>query len=346
MNNKKETSITTFFSAKKIILPIFFAIIMTFFVSKNYKSLNTKVFSFEDLNFKYLFISIFFIFLRDFFFALRLNKLTENKITIKKSLMLIGIWDFSSALTPSVAGGGIVIIFLLTKEGLKFSKSLTTIILAALLDNLVFFFFSILGFFSIQRISETELLLNLSSKKGIFTIFIIGMLILILYTFFIIFSLWVNPRLMKWYVIKITKIKFLRRFKNFAISQGDNLLIASNEIKSKNKNFWIKVFGYTFLAIFSKYAILNSILYSKLNINLIENITSFGNQAILWIIMLLSPTPGSSGSSEFFFNVLYNDLLGSDTTKVQIIWRIFTYYIHILIGIIILFFYMKKNKKK
>ena len=61
--------------------------------------------------------------------------------------------------------------------------------------------------------------------------------------------------------------------------------------------------------------------------------------------MVLSPTPGGSGLTEIAFREYYNDLMpGSGTVLLIIfIWRIITYYMYLLAGIIIIPKWIEKS---
>lgn len=347
---KEEKSLLSLIPIRGLIFPIIFGLGITYYIAKRHSGLKGQnIFSLESINLGYLLGAFLLVFLRDLFYALRLRELTDKKCSLVKYIMIIMLWDFASALTPSVAGGGVVVIFLLTREGIKFGVSLASIMLATIVDNLVFFSLSPLGFLSIQNLKNNDLdeFINISSRFGISTVFIFGLLILIAYTLFIFFSLLINPDFAKNLLVKITSnIKFLKKWKEAAGHHGDNLVLASKAIKDKKKKFWIKIVLYTVIALSLRYSILNSTMASVMNLNIKEILTSIGNQVILWVVMLISPTPGSAGSAEFFFDSLFFDLLGENSLRVQVFWRFFTYYINIIMGSLVLVWYIKKYKIK
>ena len=62
----------------------------------------------------------------------------------------------------------------------------------------------------------------------------------------------------------------------------------------------------------------------------------------MWIIMLVSPTPGGSGFSEFAFTRYMGEFipvdaatLGSVAIAMALIWRMISYYPYLLIGAIV-----------
>ena len=63
-----------------------------------------------------------------------------------------------------------------------------------------------------------------------------------------------------------------------------------------------------------------------------------GRQAIVWLLLTVSPTPGGSGISEWLFTTYYGDLVGdrSMTLVVAVMWRILTYYIYLAAGAVVI----------
>jgi len=57
----------------------------------------------------------------------------------------------------------------------------------------------------------------------------------------------------------------------------------------------------------------------------------------MWIILLISPTPGSSGVAEFAFPIFLGEFLPIGTsTTLSVLWRTYTYYPYIVLGLIVL----------
>ena len=95
---------------------------------------------------------------------------------------------------------------------------------------------------------------------------------------------------------------------------------------------------------------LNALMGAFVPLDLFDNIIVFARQVIMWIVMMISPTPGSSGTAEFFFGVFFNQFLEKYTFVTSIIWRLLSYYPYLILGAIFLprwirqvFFNKKKN---
>jgi uncharacterized protein (TIRG00374 family) len=84
--------------------------------------------------------------------------------------------------------------------------------------------------------------------------------------------------------------------------------------------------------------VINCILNAFFNLNLLDNLQILGKQFILWLLMMVSPTPGGSGVAEYAFG----ELMSSFSTSViliaglAILWRLISYFPYLFIGAIIL----------
>lgn len=68
-----------------------------------------------------------------------------------------------------------------------------------------------------------------------------------------------------------------------------------------------------------------------------EYLVAFARQLILWIFMLVTPTPGGSGVAEYMFNVYYADFFPvvGMSLVVAFVWRAITYYIYLVFGVLL-----------
>ena len=69
----------------------------------------------------------------------------------------------------------------------------------------------------------------------------------------------------------------------------------------------------------------------------------------MWIVMMISPTPGSSGTAEFFYGQFFEQFLGKYTFVTSIVWRLLSYYPYLILGAFFLPRWVRQvffNKKK
>lgn len=66
-------------------------------------------------------------------------------------------------------------------------------------------------------------------------------------------------------------------------------------------SFWLKTFGATFFSWTARYWVVNAILVAFWfgRYDWAQHFLIFARQLVMWIMMLVSPTPGGSGFAEF-----------------------------------------------
>jgi uncharacterized protein (TIRG00374 family) len=275
--------------------------------------------------------------LRFLSYMYRIRIITGNELSWRSSLYVIVLWEFASAVTPSVVGGTAVAVFILWKEGLKMGKSLGYVMLTAVFDNLFFIVAAPLTFtLGINTILPAIPAESFLVSNSLLLLFIVSYLLIGVYTLIMAFAIFINPRLIKWLLIKLTSNRFLIRWRYQAYERGNEMLIASEQIKGKSKNYWIKIAVSTIFIWSARYLMLNCLIAAFGQVNVYSHLVIFGKQVILWVIMLISPTPGSSGMAEYVFPFFFTETLADYTLIVNVMWRIFTYYPYLLLGAIFL----------
>ncbi|MEO9968111.1 MAG: lysylphosphatidylglycerol synthase transmembrane domain-containing protein [Reichenbachiella sp.] len=290
-----------------------------------------------DAKFSSILVAILVLLARDAGYAYRIRTLTDQKLSWKRSIVVIILWEFASAVTPSVVGGTAVAVFILTYEGINFGKSLAYVMLTAILDNLFFVVAApVVMLLTNGVIFPKVATFDLQIGSSLQFFFFVSYGLIAIYTLVMSYGLFVKPRAFKWFLLKVTAIKFLRKWRVKANQYGDEIMIASIEIKGKLAAYWIKISLATLFIWCARYLMLNSLVSAYTEITVPEHMVIFSRQIIMWIVMLISPTPGSSGTAEFFFNQFFNEYLGNYTFVSSIFWRLMSYYPYLLLGAIFL----------
>jgi uncharacterized protein (TIRG00374 family) len=288
-------------------------------------------------------LALLMIVARAVFYILRIKVIAKEHLDWASSIYVIILWEFASAVTPSVVGGTAVAVFILLKEGVSLGKSLALVMLTAIMDNLIFVVFAPTVFFFAegQIIPESTSPLSFlgwsfSPQSGLQVLFWISYLLISLYTLVMSYALFLKPRAFKWVLLKVTALKFLRKWRYRAYEHGNEIIWASRQLKGKNIMFWVTITTATILIWAVRYLQLNLIIASLVDLPFSDHLLIFARQLILWIIMLASPTPGSSGAAEFFFPLFFEDYLGPYTLITNICWRALSFYPYLLLGAIFL----------
>ena len=165
---------------------------------------------------------------------------------------------------------------------------------------------------------------------------IIGYSIKLLYLLILSYGLFKNPRGLKYLIMKCFKLRILRKWRQNANEAGYDIIRNSHELKHMPFSFWLKTFGATFFTWPARYWVVNAILMAFWagRYDWAQHFLIFARQLVMWIMMLVSPTPGGSGFAEYVFSKYLGEFLPSAGVAVAmaILWRLISYYPYLFIG--------------
>jgi uncharacterized protein (TIRG00374 family) len=289
-------------------------------------------------------------------YAIRLRILSNKAFSWRKCIELIFIWEFSSAVSPTSVGGSAVAFFILAQEKLSTAKTATIVLYTIVLDTIFFigtlpFLFAIFGTNMIRPNME-----KLSDFDGWGYTFLGAYILMAVYGFLFYYGLFVSPIQMKRLLVGFTKLKFLRRFRRKAVDLGNDMIMASREMKQQRWSFHIGAFLSTALAWSCRFLLLNALILAFVETVGRDFWAQFGLYARLetmFVIIAFSPTPGGSGFVEILFNGFMRDYVTDDTSSLVIasIWRAMAYYSYLLAGAVVIPNWIRKllnerNKKR
>lgn len=293
-----------------------------------------------------LWICIAFCFMlgRDVGFTIRYRYLTEKQLSWKQCIKVTLLAEFGTAVTPSSVGGSTLAILFITKEGVPAGRSTAMVFVTLLLDEMFFVVtFPILLLF----IPFGELFSNTSALgTGVLTLFIVAYLVKMLLCTILIVGLFFSPRIIRWLIIRLFRLPFLRRWYKSAVKAGDDLVVSAREIRGKKLSYWLPLIFATILSWSSRYLVVNAIFMAFFEVH--DNLLIFARQFIMWIVMVISPTPGGSGFSEFIFKEYLSEFipLVGVVPLMILLWRLLTYYNYLFVGAIIVPRWVKKSFSK
>jgi uncharacterized protein (TIRG00374 family) len=293
-------------------------------------------------------------------YVIRLRILSEKKLSILQCIRITLLWEFASSVTPSAIGGTSVALLFLYKEGLSIGKGSAIVLATFFLDELYFIimFPIIIWFggwgelFMVDGIEGTSILYN-----KYFYFAVAGYAVKLTIISLVGYGLFFNPHAIKKLLIFVFRLRFLKRWHKNAEEAGDEIIVASKELSVKSFKFWFKNFVATFFSWTSRYWVANFIILSLLVgingnteewlLSLGEHIHIFARQLIMWIMMMVMPTPGGTGFSEVVFLEYMNVFIPEGfASLIAIIWRFISYYPFLFIGAIILPGWIRKSFKK
>lgn len=138
-------------------------------------------------------------------------------------------------------------------------------------------------------------------------------------------------------LLKIFKLRWLHRWYRAVERVGTDIVLSSHEIKRAGWKFWLKACSSTFLSWSSRYLVANALIMAFFSVS--DQFLLFARQLVMWIMMLVMPTPGGSGFAEYIFSTYCRDLievpvamqLGA-ATLIAVLWRLVTYYPYLVAG--------------
>jgi uncharacterized protein (TIRG00374 family) len=295
----------------------------------------------------FLFLAIILEIIRDLAYMYRIRLLTDKAIGWKHSFQVIMLWEFSSALTPSVIGGSAVALYIVSKEIHNPGKATAIVMITALLDEL---FYIVMVPLTILLLGSKELFINTEFKFFNFgnfptqTLFLIGYSFIILLTTTVAMAIFIKPKLFKDFLHKLFSLPLLNRWRTGADHLGEEIMITSKEMKGKSVNFWLKAIGSTFISWTARFLVINAIILMVIGHG--DQIMIFARQLIMWVILLISPTPGGSGIAEFILPKFLGEYLGPFGNEIALGWRILSYYSYLIIGSIVLPIWLRRVYRK
>lgn len=330
-------------NVKKIWFPILGGLAITgFLFYRSGKISSETVALLSKPNWNYVYMAFLAILLREVGHIYRLRILSNSSLRWTSCFYVAILWEFGTAVTPSVVGGGLVAIFLLSREGLSLGRSMAYIVVTGIMDNL---FFLLAGSFGLGGAYDPIFAMAgplSSSMKGFF---------LIMYSFFFLYNLimtigvFVNPRLLKWILIYVTSIGFLKRWRRSAYQLSKDIMVTSHEFRGRCLLFWCKMLLCTFFTWVVRYILMNCLMAAYCPISFGQHLAIWAKQVIMWTLMLIPVSPGGSGIAEFWFQQFFEPMLGDYTLLILLLWRIATFYLYLILGVILLPKWLQKNFK-
>jgi glycosyltransferase 2 family protein len=288
----------------------------------------------------WILVAVGFVVVRHLAYAYRLYIISNKNFTYLKCIQLIFIWEFSSAISPTAVGGSAVAFFILSQEKLPVAKTATIVLYTVVLDTLFFVSTVPILYVCVGPEMIRPEMTALSDFGGWGGTFFAAYLFMATYGFFFYYGLFINPVGMRRLMVWFTSNRLFRKYRNKAFHLGTEMVVASKELKRESIRFHLSAFFSTFLAWSSRFLILTSVIIAIVHTTSLEftNIfTLFARLEAMFVIMLLSPTPGGAGLAEFVFGGFLKDYVPKGIALVvAFIWRLISYYSSLIAGAIII----------
>ncbi|GHV65948.1 hypothetical protein FACS1894199_08120 [Bacteroidia bacterium] len=342
-----QRALTKKISPHKIIYPMLIGFAVVGYML--YKEFDRKAFEaivFSGWSVVWLFVAACCMLIRDIGYVIRIRVLSDEQLSWLQSIRVVLLWEFTSAVTPSAIGGTSIAILFVNKEGIKVGKSSAMVMATSLLDELYFIIMFPLILLCVSRYG----LWDIADEQGLGALFwvaIAGYSVKLVYFLAVSYGLFRNPRGLKWLLMQCFRLRVLRKWRLDANEAGTDIIRNSHELKQKPFSFWLKTFGATFLSWTARYWVVNALLVAFWmgRYGWIDHLLIFARQLVMWIMMLVSPTPGGSGFAEYVFAKYLGDFLPDAGVAVAmaILWRLISYYPYLFVGAFMVPKWVKKH---
>lgn len=317
------------------------------FSKKTFKEAITGI-KFTSTTVIFLLLALLMMVFRDLGYIIRIHHLTDKKLSWRQSFRIIMIWEFASAMTPGIVGGAAVAMFILKREGINMGKSTAIVLITALMDELFYVFIVPLTILIVgtEAFFPSEFSTEFFGMTiNPFGLFMFAFAIILFLVIFLLIAIFIAPYWFKNFLLFFCRLFFLKRFRNRVEKTGNDIIIASREFKGKPLSFWGIVFGSTVFSWMGRFMVINCLIWAFSP--MADQLLVFARQMSMWVILLISPTPGGSGIAEFAFSGFLNEFIPFGLVAIlAILWRIISYYPYLFIGAIILPRWLSKNKSK
>jgi len=339
-------NINSVFSLKRILIPI--AIGIAFSAYSLYASkFDLSVLKGIEISFKYILLALFCMVLRDLMYIVRIRILTEKQLSWLDSWHVVMLWEFASSVTPSMVGGSAFAIYFVYQEKITLGKSTAIVLTTAMLDE-IFYILTVALLLLILGINIVQFGEYLPFNPMI--LFFVGYAVIITMTTGITLGIFVAPKGIKKLLVKLFSFSFLKRWQPNMEKTGDELITASIELKGKSFFYWTKAFIATAFSWTARFMVLNFLILAlnpELGFSIMQQLLIFAKQLVMWVILLISPTPGASGIAEVSFSAFFrNDFPEHSHAAIAVLWRAISYYPYLALGLIILPIWLQKVQKR
>lgn len=296
----------------------------------------------------WLALAVLMLAVRELGYMWQLRILTDGRLKWSACFEVIMLWNFFAAVSPSMVGGAAAAVFMLCKEGVSLGRSTAIVFITVFLDQV--FFISIPFLVSLiipQRdiFAPLEWIPSDLLGTSVLAAFWSAWGSMAAYVAFLVGALFVAPSWINWWLTKLFVLPVMHRWRVRGLHMANELHIASRDLRDRSTGWWLKVWAATSLAWIGRYLVLNCVLtaFTDKPFGVFDHILIAGRQAVLWIIMVVSPTPGSAGVAELGFSWLFRDLVPAGAAlTLAIVWRTIAYYPYLIVGVPVMTHWIKR----
>jgi len=284
--------------------------------------------------------------LRDTGYVLRLRWLANGALTWRQAIETTVLWEFASAITPGIVGGGAVAIWGFHRQGMSAGRSTALVFSTALLDEL----------FYVLAVPPLVLLLGpavrpngIGSEFG-WGVFWAGWGLTLGLASVIGFGLFLAPNATHRIIRKVARWRVIARWRPAIERYADELVESADAMKGLSFGRWAAAFSATIISWTARFLSLVAVMGMVVApLWSLDALLIVARQLVMWIFLLISPTPGSSGVAEWLLSVFFGEWFASAPSPLalpmtMLIWRMATHFVYLLIGVLVIPGWMRRTR--
>lgn len=271
---------------------------------------------------------------RDFGMTWRFRALTDRQLRWSQCWRVDMMCEFTSCVTPTAVGGSALGMVYLHREGINLGRATALMMTTLFLDEL-FFVVSLPTLMLIIPYKEMFGFQDDAFTVGLQTVFWIVYGALFVWTAILFMGIFWRPEWVKRLVLWITHFRWFKKYRPKAEEFAQNMVTTGVQMRKRSWKWWGETFGGTCMTWASRYLVVNALFIAFAP--WASQLIVFARQFVVWVVLMVSPTPGGSGVSEWLFTTYYGDLINSTSIAlvIALFWRIITYYVYLVIGVCI-----------
>lgn len=323
-----------------IILVVITGIVLYMSLKDDYYTIINTIF---HMNLIYILIVVIFYILYLFFKSIIFYKIAKkfnSEYDLKKSFRTCLETNFFHAITPFSTGGQPYEIYRLNKDGLSTIDSANVSIQCFIVYQIVLV---LLGIIAILYNHFTGLFVENNLLKNLVLLgFTINFLVIV-FLFFITYAKKSKKVVLKIIIKLLSKIRIIKDEEKILekLNQYLNDFDKGAKILMEDKKNFLFLLLIQLISLVSYY-ITPLFVFLAAGVNSIHIIEAIITSAYVMIIGSFVPIPGGTGGIEYGFISFYGNFLkGNILNAIMLVWRILTYYLGMIVGMILLGFRKK-----
>jgi hypothetical protein len=337
-----DAGLKKLFSLRTILLPIVLgAGAGLFIVLRNFDSEALKSIQWTPVSYLWIVVLLALIFLRQWAYMYRIRLLSDKSLSWKRSFYVISLWEFASAVTPTVVGGSAVAVYIVNREHISAGRSTAIVLITAFLDELFFVF--MVPFLVFWGSYEQIFRFAMGQGQVQSGVFWTGYIIIVGITALIGVGIFIKPQAVGKFLKALGNFRLMNRWKEAIGGMAYDLEVTAKELSGKGFVFWSRLMGATILTWSARFLVVNVLIL--LFTGWADHLLIYARHLMIWVLLLVTPTPGGSGVAELIFGYYLGDLIPAGLVHpMAVVWRAVTYYPYILLGIIVLPIWVRTSR--